>query len=181
VRKIAGGPGESITDPKWSPEGILHFVSDRTGWWNLYAEIGGKPVPLAPMEAEFAYPQWAFGESRYAFLSGGRIACAYTLHGMEHLGMIHPGSGRVERLESEVTSVQPPHLASDGDETLVFVGGGPALGRSALRLDVRTGKLDVLRSPIARLPDHRSPIGPGSFHLQTGVTAGGPRPLLSPG
>lgn len=168
VRKIAGGPGESITDPKWSPEGILHFVSDRTGWWNLYAEIGGKPVPLAPMEAEFAYPQWAFGESRYAFLSGGRIACAYTLHGMEHLGMIHPGSGRVERLESEVTSVQPPHLASDGDETLVFVGGGPTLGRSALRLDVRTGRLDVLRSPIARLPDHRYLSAPVPFTYKTG-------------
>jgi WD40-like Beta Propeller Repeat. len=39
----AGGPEESIIQPEWSPDGVLHFVSDRTGWWNLYRlldEIG---------------------------------------------------------------------------------------------------------------------------------------------
>ncbi|MGH7888450.1 MAG: TolB family protein, partial [Candidatus Binatia bacterium] len=33
---IAGGEDESICQPEWSPDGTLHFVSDRTGWWNLY-------------------------------------------------------------------------------------------------------------------------------------------------
>ena len=27
---------ESIFQPEWSPDGTLYFVSDRTGWWNLY-------------------------------------------------------------------------------------------------------------------------------------------------
>ena len=35
--QVAGGSGESIFQPEWSPDGKLHFVSDRTGWWNLYA------------------------------------------------------------------------------------------------------------------------------------------------
>ncbi len=34
--KVAGGPDESIFQPSWSPDGRLYFVSDRTGWWNLY-------------------------------------------------------------------------------------------------------------------------------------------------
>ena len=34
--KIAGGVDESIFQPEWSPDGMLYFVSDRTGWWNLY-------------------------------------------------------------------------------------------------------------------------------------------------
>jgi dipeptidyl aminopeptidase/acylaminoacyl peptidase len=167
-RKIAGGPGESITDPKWSPQGILHFVSDRTGWWNLYARIDGKTIPLAPMEAEFGYPQWEFGESRYAFLSGGRIVCAYTRDGMERLGLIQPASGRVETIETEVTSIQPPRLASDGEDTLVFVGGGPALGRSALRLRLGRGEPEVLRSPIARLPGRPYLSDPIPFTFRTG-------------
>lgn len=167
-RRVAGGPGESVTDPKWSPEGHLYFVSDRTGWWNLAAEIDGEIRSLAPMEAEFACPQWLFGQSRYAFLSGGRIGCAYTLDGMEHLGVIYPGAGAVEPLECEVTSTQPPYLASDGRDTLAFVGGGPTLGRSALRLDVRLGKLDVLRSPIAALPDLRYISRPLPFTYLTG-------------
>ena len=28
---------ESVIDPQWSPDGDLHYCSDRTGWWNLYA------------------------------------------------------------------------------------------------------------------------------------------------
>src|SRR6202521_768435 len=35
-RKIAGGENESILQPEWSPSGQLYFVSDRSGWWNLY-------------------------------------------------------------------------------------------------------------------------------------------------
>ena len=33
---IAGGETRSIYQPQWSPDGTLYFVSDRTGWWNLY-------------------------------------------------------------------------------------------------------------------------------------------------
>ncbi len=33
---VAGGATESIFQPEWSPEGALHFVSDKTGWWNMY-------------------------------------------------------------------------------------------------------------------------------------------------
>jgi dipeptidyl aminopeptidase/acylaminoacyl peptidase len=36
TRRVAGGESESIFQPEWSPAGVLHFVSDRGGWWNLY-------------------------------------------------------------------------------------------------------------------------------------------------
>ena len=36
VTLIAGSEDESIFQPEWSPEGVLYFVSDRSGWWNLY-------------------------------------------------------------------------------------------------------------------------------------------------
>src|SRR5205823_291866 len=39
---ITGGTGDSIFQPEWSPEGLLHFVSDRTGYWNLYAWRSGE-------------------------------------------------------------------------------------------------------------------------------------------
>ena len=45
----AGGHDESIAQPEWSPDGILHFVSDRSGWWNLYRLAEGPRLePLAP-------------------------------------------------------------------------------------------------------------------------------------
>lgn len=35
---VAGGEGaeESVMQPRWSPAGVLHFISDRNGWWNIY-------------------------------------------------------------------------------------------------------------------------------------------------
>ena len=68
-RRIAGGPDESIVQPGWSPDGRLYFVSDRTGWWNLYRLAQGgeaernadEAEAVCPMDAEFAAPQWQFG------------------------------------------------------------------------------------------------------------------------
>jgi dipeptidyl aminopeptidase/acylaminoacyl peptidase len=75
-RPVAGGPEESITQPRWSPDGALHWISDRTGWWNLYRE----GEPLAPMEADFAEPDWVFGQSTYAFLRDGRVVARWSGH-----------------------------------------------------------------------------------------------------
>lgn len=72
---VAGGESESIFQPEWGPDGVIHFVSDRTGWWNLYR--GEEAEPLAPMTAEFGVPQWGFGMSRYCFLPDGRLVAAF--------------------------------------------------------------------------------------------------------
>ena len=75
---MAGGPGISVIQAAWSPAGVLHFVSDETGWWNLYAFDGpdglaGPARNLAPMEAELGDPAWVFGRSSYGFLPDGAI------------------------------------------------------------------------------------------------------------
>ena len=67
---IAGGAAESIFQPEWSPDGAqIVFVSDRSGWWNLYRfELATRTTrALAPMAAEFGSPQWSLGMSTYAF------------------------------------------------------------------------------------------------------------------
>ena len=88
----AGGPEESIAQPEWSPEGILHFVSDRTGWWNLYRLAEGPSIEaLAPMEAEFADPAWVFGRSSYGFLPDGSIVATPRRAGRDQLVHIRPG------------------------------------------------------------------------------------------
>ena len=88
----AGEPEESIAQPEWSPEGILHFVSDRTGWWNLYRLAQGPSIEaLAPMEAEFADPAWVFGRSSYGFLPDGSIVATPRRAGRDQLVHIRPG------------------------------------------------------------------------------------------
>ena len=80
ARVIAGGVAESIFQPEWSPTAReVIFVSDRTGWWNLYAyEVAaGTTRPLCPMAAEFGVPQWNLGMSTYAFAGRGK-SCVPT-------------------------------------------------------------------------------------------------------
>ena len=86
---VAGGQEESIFQPEWSPTGTLYFVSDRTGWWNLYRLRNGSVEPVYPMDAEFGEPQWIFGMSTYALESEERAICAYSLGGIKHLAIIN--------------------------------------------------------------------------------------------
>ena len=118
VKAIAGGKEESIFQPMWSPEGVLHYVSDRSGWWNLYRE----EEPLYPMEAEFGQPLWVFGMSNYAFLEDGRIACVYTTKGIDQLGIINPDKKEMESLKLPFTSYGG--FTASGN-TLTFVGASP--------------------------------------------------------
>lgn len=86
---IAGNKEESVTQPRWSPSGRLHYVSDRSGWWNIYDEDG---TPLCPMEAEFGHAHWVFGASTYGFPPDGRVVAVWESEGVEHLGLLVAGS-----------------------------------------------------------------------------------------
>src|SRR6195256_2173771 len=96
---IAGGTAESVFQPEWSPDGNeIVFVSDRTGWWNLYAyELATRTArPLCPMQAEFGMPQWNFDMSTYAFAGARRIVCVHTKLGLGHLATFGLGRGTLQ-------------------------------------------------------------------------------------
>jgi dipeptidyl aminopeptidase/acylaminoacyl peptidase len=112
---VAGGPDESIVQPEWSPDGVIHFVSDRSGWWNLYRiEAGPTLQALAPMAAEFADPAWVFGRSSYAFAEDGSIAAVARFDGRDHLMHVEP-----DEFAGEVVS---PYTEFEG-----FVAGRPGI------------------------------------------------------
>ena len=107
ARHVAGGAHESVVQPEWSAEGSLHFVSDRSGWWNLYRERDGQVEPLLPMAAEFADAPWELDYSSYAFVADGRIACRYRQQGRDRLALLDPESGGRKDLPVPYTSLKP--------------------------------------------------------------------------
>src|SRR5262245_25763578 len=104
TRHVAGSTTESVMQPEWSPDGSLFFISDRTGWWNLYAERAGKTEPVFQINAEIGLPQWLFGYSRYVFLSGGRVACVVNDNGFEHVVVLDSAAGQPEKLSLPYSS-----------------------------------------------------------------------------
>src|ERR687893_381113 len=142
IERVAGGPEESVFQPEWSPDGTLHFVSDRTGWWNLYRASGGAVEPLCPMEAEFGLPQWAFGMSTYAYLSPTRIACILIQRGVYRLGILDTET-------RELVEIETPYSVfgslGAGSGNILFKAGSSTDSDRIVCLDTRTGEHEVLR------------------------------------
>ncbi|MEX2616511.1 MAG: S9 family peptidase [Alphaproteobacteria bacterium] len=137
---VAGGAREAAFQPEWSPDGILHFVSDRTGWWNLYRRDGAEAHPLCPVNAEFGLPQWVFGMTTYGFDAGGNIIATYCEGGFWRLGRLAGGT---------LSPVTTPYcgfgsLKTDGGSA-VFIAGHPSQPPALVALDLDTGRSDVLR------------------------------------
>lgn len=105
-RAVAGGPNESICQIQWSSEGKLFFISDRTGFWNLYCFNHGKSETICSKEAEFGIPAWVFGRPTYAFLKNGKIACVYCEKGIDKLVILDPKTKTLEDPHLPYTLVQ---------------------------------------------------------------------------
>ena len=174
ARKVAGGTGESVCQPEWSPDGVLHFVLDRSGWWNLHRlEASGAVVNVCPRAAEFARPQWKLGMSNYAFLSESEVVCAYIEGGRGTLALLDVTSGALTPFDlpyAEFSSVK----AHAGKVT--FIGGGASVASAIVRLDPRTGQYSVLRQATDVVDDpairrHLSTPQPIEFPTSSGATA----------
>ena len=82
---IAGGTHESICHPCWSPTGQLYFVSDRSGWWNLYTWVNGTVSAAWPDEAEYGLAHWQFGQNTYAFVDAHTLLAIRASGGNQSL------------------------------------------------------------------------------------------------
>lgn len=169
-RLVAGGASESIFQPEWSPDGVLHFVSDRTGWWNLYRWREGAVEALYATEAEFGAAQWVFRMSNYAFDSGDRIICAYNEQGNWQLASLDAHTGRLENIETPYTEIAILRCASG---RAVFIGGSPAEALSVVQFDLATRKMEVLRrsSSIEVDSKYLSTAESIEFPTENGLTA----------
>jgi len=140
--RIVGGISESVVQPEWSPEGTLYFVSDRTGWWNLYRCRGRKVEPICPMDAEFGEPQWVFGNALYGFDSESRIICSYAKDGKWYLASIDTVTGELNTVEIPYSAIS---RIQTGGGRVVLIAASSTEPTSIVSLDLATRDLEVLR------------------------------------
>jgi dipeptidyl aminopeptidase/acylaminoacyl peptidase len=176
---IAGGAAESIFQPEWSPNGDLVFVSDRSGWWNLYrhAVASGAQSALAPKAAEFGAPQWGFGMSTYAFAGSDRIVCTYCEAGLWRLAVVDLNAGTLRDVDTPFTEIGS--VRADGDR-VVFRAGAPTMPNCLVALDLRSGahrivrkSTDLLDCADLRIADYLTAVQPIEFPTTGGTTAFG--------
>lgn len=165
AQKIAGGANESLFQPEWSPDGVLYFVGDRSGWWNLYRVKEGEIESVCQLAAEFGRPQWVFGYSTYSFESPNRIVCTYTSEGTWHIATIAVDSKEFQVIETGYSDIMWLRTIPG---QVFFRGGNPIEPASIVKLNLDTACCEVIRRSTALAIEEGYISIPEPIAFQTG-------------
>jgi dipeptidyl aminopeptidase/acylaminoacyl peptidase len=170
ARRLAGSRDEAVQQPMWSPDGRLYFISDRSGWWNLYRWGDGTAEALCPMQAEFGQPFWNFGLCTYAFASATQLVCCFSCNAVSRLAVLDTRSLHLSEIDTPFSSFG--NLAA-ADGRVLFTGASPLQPASVYLLQLDSGRLELLRSgsSLDADPDYTSVAQPIEFPTAGGLTA----------
>jgi dipeptidyl aminopeptidase/acylaminoacyl peptidase len=123
----------SILQPKWSPSGKLYYISDQSGYWNIYCE----DQPVYPLDAEFALPLWVLGVSSYGF-SGDDLIASYQKE----------GTWKLVKGKEVLFAAAQIHSVSVKDNKVCFVAGFSKDTSKVVLLDLNTMKTTFYGKPL---------------------------------
>lgn len=193
VSTIAGGgsdaDGESAVQPRWTPSGTLVFLSDRSGWWNLYTVTDSEAKPVHEAEAEFCGPQWRLGEKPYAVIDDDTVLCTWLRCGTTGVGRLTLSTGDLDSIAAGAGTTAVACGRGIGAAVLAYEDRPPALAR----LDLETSswsevsrssdiRLDPGMVSVARPVSWSSDAGPvfGWFYPPTNAGMAAPSDTLPP-
>jgi dipeptidyl aminopeptidase/acylaminoacyl peptidase len=163
---VAGGPGESLFQPRWAPDGTLWYASDRNGWWNLYRWApGGAAEPMVEMDADIGRPHWVFAQSCYAFLDDGGVVFVYTRDGRDHLALRRP-DGTTADVDVGYTVVDSVQATG---QSVVLVASSPTEEPAVVRLRLGATGTDAREGAGEEVPVQAETLrAPRDLGLQPG-------------
>jgi dipeptidyl aminopeptidase/acylaminoacyl peptidase len=169
---VAGSAADWIAQPRWSPNGVLHFVAEPNGWMNLHRLVDGRVEAVAELEMEFAPPDWLFGFSSYGFLPDGAVVAVGRGGGRDRLYRLGPAAGQVELIDVPFTEMGS--LSVDGDR-IVLRAASSTSPAAIVELDPLGRATTVLRQSMATRfdPADISVAEPVEFQTTGGRTAFG--------
>jgi dipeptidyl aminopeptidase/acylaminoacyl peptidase len=141
---VAGGAAESVLEPQWDRDGTLYFISDRSGFWNLYAQRDDGVHAVWAQAAEFAGPLWTFGQSNYVLLGDGRAVLRFGERGVDRLAVVDLKAGTARVLDlpyvefSHLTPIDAGHIAA--------IAEASTSPQSIISIDLATPTATTLRS-----------------------------------
>jgi dipeptidyl aminopeptidase/acylaminoacyl peptidase len=144
-RVVAGSASDWIAQPRYSSDGVLHFVAEPDGWMNVFrltADEGIERVGPA-LEAEFAFPDWVFGLSNYAIAPDGTVLGVGRGGGADRLFQIGR-AGEIAPIDLPFTEMSS--LAVDGGRVL-FRAAAPDRPWAVMELDIGTRDVRRLSGP----------------------------------
>jgi dipeptidyl aminopeptidase/acylaminoacyl peptidase len=169
LRVVAGAGGrESVLEPQWDGDGSLYFLSDSSGFWNLFRFREGRIDAVTSFDADLGGPLWTLGASTYALTGDGRALARVCRKAIDELVLIDLESRRVTPLALPFASFGSIGVldASTGYAIAASATALPALitidlASGAHRVIRRAGTIDLADGYISRPEPIEFPTHPG--------------------
>jgi dipeptidyl aminopeptidase/acylaminoacyl peptidase len=141
VAHIVGGQKESIFQPDWGLNGEIYFVSDKTGWWNIYRTKDTEIEALTETELEFGVPMWSLADRSYVLVQDDYIVGFYKDNGSPGIAIIDLNTGTMQQLQGDF-NYMVPSIDAGPDQRVWFLAGSPHTFPGLTYLDLETGALE---------------------------------------
>ncbi|KAH8698606.1 putative dipeptidyl peptidase IV [Talaromyces proteolyticus] len=152
---VSGEAGvESICQPRWGLDGTLFFVSDKTGYWQLYRFDGETPklIHLNGLEsAEFGSREPALGNCTYVQLDNKTIVASVNQNATSNLVLIDLETSSWKDLSLPIVDIQKNAMASISPTAFAVIGSTRTVPQALYRVDLSDGVSIKLLKPTTEL------------------------------
>lgn len=156
VRVLTGSQEISCLSPEWANNDLIYFISDETGWWNLWQiDLKGNQSQIIRESSEWGFPLWMLGLRSIAILADGKILSQHGPVDARKMTVVDPRSKTFTDISSDLNYFKPTFSASN--EKGYVVGGGSTTLEQLVELDLKTLEVSAV---IARTDP---PVDPRYF------------------
>ena len=170
-RVIAGGDQESIMQPRWTPNGCLLFLSDHSGFWNLYLYSETSAQQIAVEESgEYGGPAWIFGLRSFDPIDDRFVVACRIMDGVSELVTVDLKLGIIRTIDDSFCSYGSVHATGS---SAVFLAGTSTKSVQAVEMETKSRQIKVIQTSIAAPldPEWISAGKPIEYPTANGLTA----------
>ena len=140
---VAGGIDESVFQPQWIADDRVVYVSDESGFWNLYSYDASGVYHAVPDEAEYGLPLWQLDTRAYVVAGPRHVVAQRIEDGAAELVVADVEQGMTSPLPVDYTSYRSLTRTDSG---VAFIAGRGDDVAAIVELELSTGRAEVLAS-----------------------------------
>lgn len=167
---VVGEVNEAVFQPTWRNNEEIIYVSDRSGFSNLYIQnvvTLEAPLSVRACQNDFGEPLWELGAATYCPLSDGRILCSYAQNGSWRLAVLTPSTEGGFELEN----IPSPYSAFGGfaakEGVVALTVAGPLEPPALVELDLQSLSFATVKQSFSLPVDERYISRPQSTFFPT--------------
>lgn len=146
--EVAAQSPSSKGQPSWGAGGLLYFLDDQSGWWNLWQQNGASAAceHLLPIDKDLGRAQWELSSSSYQVGPDGTVHAIASSRGGERLLSASLQAGKWAEIDTD--QVQLSWLCTSGD-ACAYLGASSTAGVGIFELGKAAAALPPAAAPMA--------------------------------